>query len=207
MKQFSAFDLPLEGIRAVVFDLDGTLYDKRFLPLRLVFSDLKNATMMASERNARRKLKGLYFGSADAFYKSLFSHISSHQNVPYLRAKEWYFGEYMPLMISVLDKHYKAGAFVAPLLQELRSRDIKTAVFSDYRNVDEKLKALGVDPECFDYRLAAPELGGLKPNRQLFERVLETLGVKASEALMIGDRDDTDGTGAQSVGMRFVKAK
>ena len=163
--------------------------------------------MIASERNARRKLKGQFFGSPDAFYESLFAHIASHQNIPALYAKQWYFGEYMPLMVSVLEKHYHADSFVVPLVTELHKRGIRVAVFSDYRCVDEKLRAIGLDPELFDYRLASPELGGLKPNRQLFEKVLSAIGVGASEALMIGDREDTDGAGARSAGMRYVRAK
>ena len=207
MRQFDISELPLNGIKVVVFDLDGTLYDKRLLPFRLVVSDLKHCWMIASERNARRKLKGQYFGTPDAFYESLFAHIASHQNIPALYAKQWYFGEYMPLMVRVLEKHYKAGEFVVPLIGELHRRGIRVAVFSDYRCVEEKLRAIGLDPELFDYRIASPELGGLKPNKMLFEKVLRTVGVTADEALMIGDREDTDGAGARSVGMRYVRAK
>ena len=205
MKQLSIEDLDLNGIRAVIFDLDGTLYNKRFLPLRLIISDIPHMFMLASERNSRRQLKGTFFGDADNFYRTLFNHISSHQNVPYMVARDWYFGTYLPLMVEILRKYYKAGAFVEPLLKALKEKGIKTVVFSDYRCINEKLTALGIDPDWFDIKEAAMDLGGLKPNKVLFQRLLEGIGTSAEETLMIGDREDTDGDGARSVGMRFVK--
>lgn len=205
MKELKITDIELQGVKAVIFDLDGTLYNKRFLPLRLILGDLKNTFLLASERNARRQLKGLEFGDADTFYRTLFTHISQYQHVPYMTARDWYFGKYLPLTISILEKHYKAGEFVKPLLSELRQRGIRTMVFSDYRCVDEKLQALGIDPNWFDYREAAMDLGGLKPNKKLFQRLLQLLGTAPEETLMIGDREDTDGAGAKKVGMKFLK--
>ncbi|MBR1928482.1 MAG: HAD family hydrolase [Paludibacteraceae bacterium] len=205
MKQLTIQDLPLEGIKAIVFDLDGTLYDNKYLPLRLIFGDIKNARLLASERNIRRMLKGLNFGNPDAFYNNMFEHIARRQNMPFMDARDWYFGKYMPLMINVLKKHYHAGEFAEPLLKQLRGKGIVTAVFSDYRNVEDKLNALGLDPDLFDYHFAAPDLGGLKPNKQLFLNILKELGVDAQQALMIGDREDTDGAGARNVGMKFLK--
>lgn len=205
MKELKITDIDLNGIDAVIFDLDGTLYDKRWLPLRLIFGDLRHIWLLASERRARRLLKGLDFGDADTFYQTLFNHIASHQNIPYLQAKEWYQTSYLPLTIDILAKHYKAGTFVEPLLKELRLKGIKTVVFSDYRYVDEKLQALGLDPKLFDICQAAPELGGLKPNKTLLMRLVDQIGVPPKRILMIGDRMDTDGAGALTVGMKFMK--
>ncbi|MBQ8100006.1 MAG: HAD family hydrolase [Paludibacteraceae bacterium] len=205
MKELTLADINLEGIRAVVFDLDGTLYDKRWLPWQLVWGDLRHAGLLASERKARRLLRGRYFGDADTFYQTLFSCIAQARHIPYMQAKEWYNATYMPLMEKTLRTCHHAGAFVEPLLKALRQRGIRTAVFSDYSCVDEKLKALRISPEWFDFREAAPDLGGLKPNCRVYEKLMQLLQVAPDEALMIGDRDDTDGVGARAVGMKFLR--
>ena len=42
-----------EKISAVIFDLDGTLYDNKRLPLRLILADPLNVLTLAAERKAR----------------------------------------------------------------------------------------------------------------------------------------------------------
>lgn len=205
MKQLQISDINLEGVSAIVFDLDGTLYDKKYYPLRLVLSDLRHAFLASSERRARRLLKGQYFGNPEAFYRSLFWHISRHQNIPFQQARDWYFATYMPLTIRLMKKYYHVGEFVEPLIRALKERGIKTAVFSDYPCVEEKLIALGADLRWFDYLFIAPEMGGLKPNKQLFENMIAQMEEEAQSVIMIGDREDTDGDGARAVGMRFIK--
>ena len=197
-------DVDLQGIKAVVFDLDGTLYSKRLLALRLVLGDMKDIRLLASERRARRELRGMDFGDADEFYKALFEETARRGNVHYMTVKEWYVGKYMPMTVEILSKHYKAREWVETMLRQLRERGIQTVVLSDYGCVNEKLVAIGLKTEWFDYKLSAPELGGLKPNKRVYERLLEVMGVKAEEVLIAGDREDTDGVGARETSMRFV---
>ena len=74
---------------------------------------------------------------------------------------------------------------------------------SDYGHVAEKLEALGIDKKLFDWVISAPELGGLKPAPQLLLQILEKVKVTPKQCLVIGDREDTDGQLAQSVGAMF----
>ena len=90
------------------------------------------------------------------------------------------------------------------MLRSLNSRGVKAAVFSDYGFVKEKLDALGIDPGLFDGLYDAASLGGLKPCRKSFLKVIDSLGVRPEEALMVGDRSDTDGAGALGCGMQFI---
>ena len=89
----------------------------------------------------------------------------------------------------------------------LREKGVKIVVFSDYGFVEEKLNAIGFDLQWADYLFDAPSLGGLKPCREAFMNVCKKIGIEPQHSLMIGDRDDTDGDGAKSVGMRFVKVE
>ena len=40
-----------------------------------------------------------------------------------------------------------------------------------------------------------------------FEKICQEMGLQPSDCLMVGDRDDTDGKGARSVGMAFTLVK
>lgn len=188
-------------LKAAIFDLDGTLYDKSGLAWRLIASQLLRGRlrMLKCEREVRRELRGRHFASEDDFYDNFFARFAKPEF-----ARRWYFEEYMPDMVAILRKHYRIAPWVESTMLELRSNGCKIAVFSDYGFVCEKLKAIGYNLDWADYLFDAPELGGLKPSKKSFEKICEEMNVKPSECLMIGDRDDTDGAGARSVGMAFV---
>ncbi len=196
----------LDNISCVVFDLDGTLYNKRFLPLRMVLADWRHITLLRAERKARKHLAGKYFGNEKALYDTLFANIAGQTNKTVVQVKEWYEGIYMPTMARMLQKHYTLQPWVIPTLKQLREQNVRIVIFSDYGSVKEKLEALQLS--IINYQLSiysAPEMGGLKPCTEAFENLLQTLGVQPEQTLMVGDRQDTDGAGAASVGMRFRK--
>jgi HAD superfamily hydrolase (TIGR01549 family) len=147
-------------------------------------------------------LRGKHFKTEDAFYDVFFTQFDRPE-----LARRWYFEEYMPDMVAILRKHYRIPPWVETTMLELRSSGCKIAVFSDYGCVREKLKAIGYNLDWADYLFDAPELGGLKPSKKSFEKICEEMNVKPSECLMIGDRGDTDGAGARSVGMAFAHVK
>ncbi len=57
----------------------------------------------------------------------------------------------------------------------------------------------------FDSMVFSSEIGYQKPHPRIFNRCLEELGVRASEAVFVGDRPRADIAGAQSVGMRGIR--
>ena len=196
--------MEFDKYKAVIFDLDGTIFDKSWLPLRLVMADLFNVPILWAERKARKILKGIDFGNEECFYDALFAKMSEIKNgLTPEKARRWYFDRYMPLQVAALEHYYTPRPFIDVLIQSLRDKGIKTILYSDYGSAKEKLVALNLDPAYFDIIASSQELGGLKPSQASMQRLLSKIVVPASQCLMIGDREDTDGASAASVEMEY----
>lgn len=197
-----------EKIDAVVFDLDGTVYDNKGLPFHLIKCNLTRLLTLQSERWARKAIKNIDFGTPEAVYKALFERMAAicrSKNVE--KYERWFHGTYIPQMTAIMALYYEPRPLFRELVEALHAQDIKVFVYSDYEAVAEKLTALQLDVKLFDGLLDAAQTGGLKPCKEAFGRMLETFGCNAATTLMVGDRDDTDGEGARSVGMPFYNVK
>lgn len=193
----------MADIKAVIFDLDGTLYDKSRLPFRLIIRQILRGKlfMLKRERTVRKELKGIYFGDEAKFEDAFFANF--HRK----NAKKWFYEAYMPDTIKILQKHYHITPWVEEYIAGLKTKGIKVAVFSDYGFVEEKLNAIGFNLQWADYLFDAPSLGGLKPCKEAFIKVCATMNISPQHCLMVGDRDDTDGAGAKDAGMKFLKVE
>ena len=170
----------LSGVQAVVFDLDGTLYDKRGLAKRMVRRLWWCLPLMLTDRMA----KGVVWR--------------------WIVGTKWHRKVYLKTMTELIEKHCPRREEVIELAQIAHRMGLKTAIYSDYGAVEEKLEALKVDKKIFDVWVTAPELGGLKPSKKCAMQVLERLGAKPETTLFVGDRDEKDGAAARSVGAGFL---
>ena len=198
-------DIDLRGIDAVIFDLDGTIYDKTSLARRMMSGQIGRIGLLSREQIARHNLRGKYFGSKDAFYNAFFNEMAKGKGIVASLARYWYFHDFMPSMVRALRDEYYVEPWVDEMCWQLHTQEIKIAVYSDYGFVEEKLEALGFDTTKADVIAAAPDLGGLKPAKEPLEKVVEMLGVPAERCLLIGDREDTDGVSAKALNMRFLQ--
>lgn len=190
-------------IRAVIYDLDGTLYNKRGLICRMVIRNPRYIRRMLAERRSRAELKGCQFDSPESFYDDFFSRIAQKCAVGKADIKKWYFETYMRSIVEILRRSYKAYSWVLPELATFREQGVKLAVYSDYGFAGEKLRAIGLNDNLFDIVAEAPSFGALKPSARPLHALASALGVENSEILIKGDRIDTDGEGARRCGMQF----
>lgn len=193
----------LNGVKSVVLDLDGTMYDKKGLARRMVRCLWWCLPLLASERLARRNAHYVQFASAEEFYDFFFHTMSRGHWWSASIAAVWYHEVYLPTMIRLIARYCKPREEVMVLVKEARRQGLKVAIYSDYGSVIEKLEALSIDPMLFDLMVDAPSLGALKPSEPCARRVLELLGAAPETTLFVGDRDDKDGASARAVGAKF----
>jgi len=196
------------NIDAVIFDVDGTLFDHLALRPAIAAALIRHAlTRRHGWRDLnviwkfRRLRTRLALAEAEKIGQRDFEAASQATGVRVSEVKQivtrWLFQE--PL--SIIRRHAFSGA--DNFLARLRERGIRTGVFSDYP-ADDKLKALGLSMEVVR-DAGSPEIARLKPNPAGFLKVAELLGVTPSRCLIIGDRDDRDGEAAQRGGFLFLK--
>lgn len=202
---------PASRVRAVLFDLDGTLY--RQTPMRALMA-LELATLairhplqapitwrvLSEFRRAQEALRGRDTGRGSAVEQLELTSRRTGLSIDQVEAivSEWMIErplKYMPRCRAVgLD----------PLLDFLSRRGIKVGVFSDYPP-EPKLKALGVAGR-FSVLLcsADPDVGRFKPDPRGFLVASARWHLDPSEVLVVGDRHDADAAGAHAAGMPCV---
>ncbi len=195
----------LDNCKTVIFDVDGTLYDKTGIAQKMVKRLWWCLPLLMSERLARRNMHYVQYASADEFFSAFFYQMArGHWWGPQI-AEEWYTHVYMPAMVRIIRQSYHPRADVMAIVDECQKRGLQMVIYSDYGLVIDKLEALGIDPSRFELIISAPELGALKPSEPCARRLLEMLEADPATTLFVGDREDKDGASAQAVGARFLK--
>jgi FMN phosphatase YigB (HAD superfamily) len=195
-------------IAAVLFDLDGTLYDQRrmraFMAIELASLALTHPLraprrwrVLAAYRKAQESLRSSALAGAtqlDVVARRTGVNAAEVEHI----VGEWMFErplKYLPACRA-------AGLF--DLLRFLRSRGIQIGVLSDYP-AEAKLGALGLDG-WFSVVLCStdPAIGALKPDPRGFIAACERWRIDPGEVLVVGDRLDVDAAGADAAGMPCV---
>jgi putative hydrolase of the HAD superfamily len=198
-------------VRTLVFDVDGTLYQKT--PLRRAMltklakevickpsSSLRMLRALMAYREAQELLRDTVVeGDIGAAQVRLACELSlQSEDVLLPVVARWIEQEPIPLL----------ERFVSPALRELlgtaRSRGFRLGVFSDYP-ATAKLKAMRL-AEFFDVTLSAqdPDVNCFKPHPRGLLQTLRRLDTDASEAVYVGDRYDVDVRAARAAGMRCI---
>jgi len=92
-----------------------------------------------------------------------------------------------------------------PLLQELKTRGIKTGIVSNtmFSWANKKILEKHNLIQYFDTLVFSDEVGRIKPHPQIFQQALESLKVAPSKTIMVGD-EEADIRGALNTGIKPV---
>lgn len=100
--------------------------------------------------------------------------------------------------------HFEIYDDVAPVLTELVGRGLRLGVISNsHRSLDAFRAHFKLDT-LITTAVSSAEHGYMKPHRSIFERAMERAGVRAEEAVMVGDSLKADIEGAVAAGMKGI---
>jgi len=190
-------------LRGVVFDLDGTLYDKRALEWFMVRAMPLSLPRLLRYTRVRSGLAGVDLGSGPALAGETLTRLSRDPDDQATWAR-WIAERYEPALLRGLRETCAPQPGVQALLARLRAADVRLGLVSDYRGVPERLAALGLAPASFDFVLVTEEVGAMKPARRVVDLTLDGMGHPGSAMVMVGDRAFTDQRFAEAAGMRFL---
>lgn len=194
--------MTLDNIKAVIFDVDGTLYTGGIAKY-LIFGDILRCMWALRERQTRKAMKSRDYMTADNYYDTFFTTLSQKTGKEEKVMRDWYFNRYMPLMVKQIGKHCKPRPQINEVLQALKQKGIRLLVYSDYTMSKEKIESLGIDSTLFENFYCAETLGALKPQTRPFAQICNENGLEVGETLMVGDKVDSDG-GALNAGLQFT---
>ncbi len=200
-------------IKAVLFDLDDTLFDHRYSShsglavIQQSYQCFQQQELRELERAHLRLLNDLHLQVLKGDlsleearierFRQLFSLCG--QNVP-TKIVEDAAARYR----EVHQTTRRPVPGVIPLLRNLRSR-VKVAVVTNNLVAEQrdKLQYCGLDT-LIDALVVSEEVGVAKPEPAIFEAALSRTGCRAGEAVMIGDSWSVDVLGALGVGMSAI---
>jgi HAD superfamily hydrolase (TIGR01509 family) len=187
----------MNHIRAITFDMDGTLYDLSAVRWRFLWANRKCLAAMRVGRRVRDELRPRVFTNGAAFLDEEARMVAERLGVSAQDAAAQQHTIFNVTLAHVL-RTVGPRTGTRALLESLREVGVKLGVISD-RAMGDKLHALGLDG-LFDVVITADECGAQKPHERPFLLACERLHVQPEELLHVGDRPDTDVEGAVRVG-------
>lgn len=201
-----------DNISAILFDVDGTLYNqralRRFMAMRIAVSFLTGGMSPRKLRVVvafRKELENLRCNVPDDCEDIRSVHIESvakttncAESFVEATVRRWMLDEPLPYLSRCLANG------VEETLVRLKEANFKLGVLSDYP-AKEKLVAMGL-ADFFDEVISCQDAASdrYKPDCNGFSRLARGLGVSEESCVYVGDRFEIDIIGALDAGMSAV---
>lgn len=187
-------------MKAVIFDLDNTLYnvEQYYLGAFKEIADYLSRKYGLSKQEIYKRLVNLWRGKT-SMYSHLFDDLLDLFEL----------GNELRNVIKIFnnyDGELKPYPDVTSTLKELKKRNCKLGILTD-GNVERqkrKIKLLGLD-RFFDVIVFTKELDNPKPSEIPFQEAINKLEVSPQKSFYVGDNPLIDFEGAKKMGMKTVR--
>lgn len=184
-------------LKAVAFDIDGTLYPNQrmyMLSTKLLVKNLKLFRAFYTVRRELRRIRPIH-----DFYATQTNLVAEKlgknpEEIRDLITKEFY------TKWEKIFYHVHLYPDAIRTLSWLKKKGILLGVLSDFP-VEMKLNILDIT-DYFDVALCSESVGYLKPAAEPFHALLERLDVNPQNLLYVGNNYDYDVIGAHNLGIR-----
>lgn len=193
--------------KVVIFDVDGTLYSQQKLRRKMFFSLIRfymfrpwrYADLLILHRFRQEREKRTGYVGAD-LEKAQYEWCANKLNASVDRIKEvvnhWIFQYPNPFLASCI---YPG---VRELFKKLREKNIKIAIYSDYKAID-KLAAMGLEADLV-VSSTDKNIDTFKPDPKAINYIMNEFKVTSEECLFVGDREELDGKCASNAGISYL---
>lgn len=185
----------LGGLKAIIFDLDDTLYGEKEY-VRSGYQAV--AKLLPQVEDAERKLWMAFENKKSAVDEVLIS--------------EGIYTEELKKQCLVTYRSHQPNIHlydgVVDILMELRKQGYLLGIITDGRPEGQRAKIKVLNLERYiDYIIITDELGGIeyrKPNEKAFVLMKERFGVEYAEMCYMGDNTQKDFVAPQKLGMKSI---
>ena len=213
---------PITQYKALVFDLDGTLYYQRRLRIKMAwmllgyylchFWRIKELFVVKEFRKVREgwdaiskdsgfdETDGTKAGTGAGLEDIQYAYVAKRMNETPENVKNtvetWIYDKPLKAVYETRDVK------LLEMIGRYRSLGQKIFIFSDYP-IEDKLNALGLSADGM-YAATDERVNALKPDPRGLELIMQDHGYDKSDILMIGDRMSRDGQAAINAGCDYV---
>lgn len=187
----------IDGIKAVAFDIDGTLYPQFRLNTRILFHFIRYVNVFYHFQRVRHQLRRTAPLPNLIRYQAIL--MSERMKCSTEQAAE----TLDSIAYSGLEKYFnniKPFKNVEATFARLKAAGYKIAILSDFPP-EQKGEMWGLRSYC-DKILSAEKIGALKPSKYTFGILAMELGLEPQEILYVGNHAKYDIAGAKNAGMK-----
>lgn len=186
-------------IKAAVFDLDHTLFD-RYGTIKAIVPMFRNGLKIAEGITDDFINENLSWADKQFVHRG-WQEIYAHLCNVGVFEEEPGFEVYTETVLSYFKTTAVKFPFSIPVLNSIRERGIKTGLITNGRHEiqTKKLERLELT-DSFDEIIISGDVPYEKPDKEIFLLMAEKLGVKPSEMMYIGDHPKFDVDGSRNAG-------